>query len=104
MQQEILLLKIVEVQLLDKVLLKVVLLQGHGVVQFTETPGTIVFYIILGIAFVALLFYLLSAHRSPSTITFVVIVVIMAAGLIFNPEDKGEKNILKRYRKNNFTI
>ena len=79
------------------------LLQGHGVVQFTETPGTIVFYIILGIAFVALLFYLLSAHRSPSTISFVVIVVIMAAGLIFDPEDKG-KDTLKRYRKNNLTI
>ncbi|MDA9928307.1 ABC transporter permease, partial [Candidatus Pelagibacter sp.] len=64
-------------------------LAGHGVVQFTETPGTIIFYIIIGIAFVALLFYLLSNHRSPSTISFVVIVVIMAAGLIFNPDDKG---------------
>ena len=73
-------------------------LAGHGVVQFTETPGTIIFYIILGIAFVALLFYLLSAHRSPSTITFVVIVVIMAAGLIFNPEDKG-KDTLKDTEK-----
>jgi len=64
-------------------------LAGHGVVQLTETPGTIIFYIIIGIAFVALLFYLLSNHRSPSTISFVVIVVIMAAGLIFNPDDKG---------------
>ena len=69
-------------------------LAGHGVVQFTETPGTIVFYVILGIAFVALLLYLLSAHRSPSTISFVIIVVIMAAGLIFDPDDK-EKNLLK---------
>ena len=69
-------------------------LAGHGVVQFTETPGTILFYVILGIAFVALLLYLLSAHRSPSTITFVIIVVIMAAGLIFDPEDK-EKDLLK---------
>ena len=69
-------------------------LAGHGVVQFSETPGTIVFYVIIGVAFVALLLYLLSAHRNPSTITFVVIVVIMAAGLIFNPEDK-EKDILK---------
>jgi hypothetical protein len=64
-------------------------LAGHGVVQLTETPGTIIFYIIIGIAFVALLFYLLSNHRSPSTISFVVIVVIMAAGLIFNPDNKG---------------
>ncbi|MDB9937546.1 ABC transporter permease, partial [Candidatus Pelagibacter sp.] len=64
-------------------------LAGHGVVQLTETPGTIIFYIIIGIAFIALLFYLLSNHRSPSTISFVVIVVIMAAGLIFNPDDKG---------------
>ncbi|MDB4846054.1 ABC transporter permease [Candidatus Pelagibacter sp.] len=73
-------------------------LAGHGVVQFTETPGTIVFYVILGIAFVALLLYLLSVHRSPSTISFVIIVVIMAAGLIFDPEDK-EKNILKDTEK-----
>ena len=64
-------------------------LAGHGVVQFTETAGTIIFYIIIGIAFIALLFYLLSAHRSPSTISFVVIVVIMAAGLIFNSDNKG---------------
>ena len=63
-------------------------LAGHGVVQFTETAGTIIFYIIIGIAFIALLFYLLSYHRSPSTISFVVIVVIMAAGLIFNSDDK----------------
>ena len=69
-------------------------LAGHGVVQLTETPGTIVFYVILGIAFIALLFYLLSAHRSASTISFVIIVVIMAAGLIFDPDDK-EKNLLK---------
>ena len=71
---------------------------GHGVVQFNETPGTIIFYIIIGIAFVALLFYLLSAHRSPSTISFVVIVVIMAAGLIFDPDNK-ENNLLKDTEK-----
>ena len=69
-------------------------LAGHGVVQLTETPGTIVFYVILGIAFIALLFYLLSSHRSASTISFVIIVVIMAAGLIFDPDDK-EKKLLK---------
>ena len=73
-------------------------LAGHGVVQFSETPGTIVFYVILGIAFVALLLYLLSVHRSASTISFVIIVVIMAAGLIFDPEDK-EKDILKDTEK-----
>ena len=73
-------------------------LAGHGVVQFNETPGTIIFYIIIGIAFVALLFYLLSAHRSPSTISFVVIVVIMAAGLIFDPDNK-ENNLLKDTEK-----
>ena len=73
-------------------------LAGHGVVQLTETPGTIIFYIIIGIAFVALLFYLLSAHRSPSTISFVVIVVIMAAGLIFDPDNK-ENNLLKDTEK-----
>ena len=73
-------------------------LAGHGVVQFNETPGTIVFYIIIGIAFVALLFYLLSAHRSPSTISFVVIVVIMAAGLIFDPDDKA-KDLVKDTEK-----
>jgi ribose transport system permease protein len=69
-------------------------LAGHGVVQFSETPGTIVFYVILGLAFLALLFYLLSAHRSASTISFVIIVVIIVAGLIFDPDDK-EKNLLK---------
>ena len=73
-------------------------LAGHGVVQFTETAGTIIFYIIIGIAFIALLFYLLSAHRSPSTISFVVIVVIMAAGLIFN-SDKEEGNLLQSTEK-----
>ena len=68
-------------------------LAGHGVVQLTETPGTIVFYIIIGIAGVALLLYLLTVHRSPSTITFAIVVVILAAGLIFDPEDK-EKSLL----------
>jgi hypothetical protein len=57
-----------------------------------------VFYVILGIAFVALLLYLLSAHRNPSTISFVIIVVILAAGLIFDPDDK-EKDILKDTEK-----
>ncbi len=28
-------------------------LAGHGVVQLTETPGTIVFYVIIGIAGIA---------------------------------------------------
>ena len=73
-------------------------LAGHGVVQLTETPGTIVFYVILGIAFVALLLYLLSGYRSPSTISFVIIVIILAAGLIFDPEDK-EKDLLKDTEK-----
>ncbi|MDC3280215.1 ABC transporter permease [bacterium] len=73
-------------------------LAGHGVVQFTETAGTIIFYIIIGIAFIALLFYLLSFHRSPSTISFVVIVVIMAAGLIFNPDKEGG-NLLQNTEK-----
>ena len=68
-------------------------LAGHGVMQLTETPGTIVFYIIIGIAGVALLLYLLTVHRSPSTITFAIVVVILAAGLIFHPDDK-EKDLL----------
>mgnify|MGYP001249199246 FL=1 len=68
-------------------------LAGHGVVQLTETPGTIVFYIIIGIAGIALLLYLLTVHRSPSTITFAIVVVILAAGLIFDPDDK-EKDLL----------
>ena len=38
--------------------------------------------------------YLLAVHRSPSTITFAVVVVIIVAGLIFDPEDK-EKDLLK---------
>ena len=69
-------------------------LAGHGITQFTETPGTIVLYIILGLALLAGLLYLLTKHRSPSIISFVVIVVIMIAGLIFDPDDKKE-NLLK---------
>jgi hypothetical protein len=52
------------------------------------------FYVIIGLAGLALLLYLLSVHRSPSTISFVVIVTIIVAGLIFDPEDK-EKDLLK---------
>ena len=51
-------------------------------------------YVIIGLAGLALLLYLLSTHRSPSTISFVVIVAIVVAGLIFDPEDK-EKDLLK---------
>jgi hypothetical protein len=69
-------------------------LAGHSVVRLTETPGTIMFYVIIGLAGLALLFYLISAHRSPSTISFAVIVAIIVAGLIFDPEDK-EKDLLK---------
>jgi len=42
-------------------------LAGHSVVRFTETPGTLVFYVIIGLAGLALLFYLLNVHRSPPT-------------------------------------
>ncbi len=69
-------------------------LAGHSVVRLTETPGTIVFYIIIGIAGLALMLYLLSVHRSPSTVSFAIIVAIIVAGLIFDPEDK-EKDLLK---------
>jgi ribose/xylose/arabinose/galactoside ABC-type transport system permease subunit len=69
-------------------------LAGHSVVQFSETPGTLVLYVILGLAGLALLLYLLSVYRNASTISFVVIVVIIVAGLIFDPEDK-EKDLLK---------
>jgi ribose transport system permease protein len=69
-------------------------LAGHSVVRFTETPGTIMLYVIIGLAGLALLLYLLSVHRSPSTVSFVAIVVIIVAGLIFDPEDK-EKDLLK---------
>ncbi len=73
-------------------------LAGHSVVRLTETPGTIMFYVIIGIAGLALLLYLLTVHRSPSTVTFTVIVAIIVAGLIFDPEDK-EKNLLKDTEK-----
>ncbi len=73
-------------------------LAGHSVVRLTETPGTIMLYIIIGLAGLALLFYLISAHRSPSTISFAVIVAIIVAGLIFDPEDK-EKDLLKDTEK-----
>jgi len=69
-------------------------LAGHSVVRLTEKPGTIVFYIIIGIAGLALLLYLLTVHRSPASTTFAVVVAIIVAGLIFDPEDK-EKDLLK---------
>ena len=69
-------------------------LAGHSVVQFSETPGTLFLYVILGLAGLALLLYILSVHRNASTISFVVIVAIIVAGLIFDPEDK-EKDLLK---------
>ena len=52
------------------------------------------FYIIIGIAGLALLLYLLTVHRSPASTTFAVVVAIIVAGLIFDPEDK-EKDLLK---------
>jgi ribose/xylose/arabinose/galactoside ABC-type transport system permease subunit len=69
-------------------------LAGHSVVRLTETPGTIMFYVIIGLAGLALLLYLLNVHRSPSTITFAIVVAIVVAGLIFDPEDK-KKDLLK---------
>ncbi len=62
-------------------------LAGHSVVRLTETPGTIMFYVIIGLAGLALLLYLLNVHGSPSTITFAIVVAIVVAGLIFDPED-----------------
>jgi len=73
-------------------------LAGHSVVRLTETPGTIMLYIIIGIAGLALLLYLLTVHRSPATTTFAVVVAIIVAGLIFNPENK-EKDLLKDTEK-----
>ena len=73
-------------------------LAGHSVVRLTETPGTIMLYVIIGIAGLALLLYLLTVHRSPSTVTFAVIVAIIVAGLIFDPEDK-KKDLLKDTEK-----
>ena len=55
-------------------------------------------YIIIGIAGLALLLYLLTVHRSPATTTFAVVVAIIVAGLIFNPENK-EKDLLKDTEK-----
>ena len=48
-------------------------------------------YIIIGIAGLALLLYLLTVHRSPATTTFAVVVAIIVAGLIFDPEDNNDK-------------
>ncbi len=73
-------------------------LAGHSVVRLTETPGTIMLYIIIGIAGLALLLYLLTVHRSPATTTFAVVVAIIVAGLIFDPEDK-KKDLLKDTEK-----
>ncbi len=75
-------------------------LAGHSVVRLTEKPGTIVLYIIIGIAGLALLLYLLTVHRSPASTVFAIVVAIIVAGLIFDPEDK-EKDLLKDTEKIN---
>jgi len=59
-----------------------------------------VLYIIIGIAGLALLLYLLTVHRSPASTTFAIVVAIIVAGLIFDPEDK-EKDLLKDTEKIN---
>ena len=51
-------------------------LAGHSVVRLTEKPGTIVLYIIIGIAGLALLLYLLTSHRGPSTVSFAIIIAV----------------------------
>ena len=63
-------------------------LAGHSVVQWGDSPGTIVLYVILGLAGTAYLFTLLSRNRDATTTCFTIIVAIIALGLIFDPDNE----------------
>jgi len=63
-------------------------LAGHSVVQWGDSPGTIVLYVILGLAGLAFLFILLARNRDVTTTIFAIVIALIVAGLIFNPEGK----------------
>ena len=62
-------------------------LAGHSIV-IVKDPGTVVLYVILGLAGLAYLFTLLARNRDATTTCFAIIVAVMAVGLIFDPDSK----------------
>ena len=62
-------------------------LAGHSIV-IVKDPGTVVLYVILGLAGLAYLFTLLARNRDATTTCFVLIVAVIVLGLIFDPDSK----------------
>ncbi len=62
-------------------------LAGHSIV-IVKDPGTVVLYVILGLAGLAYLFTLLARNRDAPTVCFAIIVAVIALGLIFDPDSK----------------
>ena len=68
-------------------------LAGHSIV-IVKDPGTVVLYVILGLAGLAYLFTLLARNRDATTTCFALIVTVIAVGLIFDPDSKqGELQV-----------
>ena len=74
-------------------------LAGHSVVQWGDSPGTIVLYVIIGLAGLAFLLSLLIRNRNANTICFVLVVAVIIAGLIFDPENKSNVNEITQIEK-----
>lgn len=66
-------------------------LAGHSVVSWGDTPGTIVLYVIIGIAGLSFLITLLFRNRDPTTTLFALVIAIISLGLIFDPENKNKE-------------
>jgi len=62
-------------------------LAGHSIV-IVKDPGTVVLYVILGLAGLAYLFTLLARNRDATTTCFAIIVAVIVVGLIFDPDSK----------------
>jgi len=68
-------------------------LAGHSIV-IVKDPGTVVLYVILGLAGLAYLFTLLARNRDATTTCFALIVAVIVVGLIFDPDSKqGELQV-----------
>ena len=66
-------------------------LAGHSIV-IVKDPGTVVLYVILGLAGLAYLFTLLARNRDATTTCFAIIVAVIVVGLIFNPDSKQSQS------------
>ena len=66
-------------------------LAGHSVVSWGDTPGTIVLYVILGVAGLSFLMTLLFRNRDATTTLFTIVIALISLGLIFDPENKNNE-------------